>query len=228
MKYLLAFIICFKIFEMGAQESYDATGLSFNLNSSININSKYSLKPAVKGRYVSLINKTDGLERIEEKSQRIDLQMALEKRLKSTTKIAVGALHRFSDAQNATRFFEQLGWVKNTNSNITFIHRINSDQTFRGIDDIEIRLRYRFGISLPLEGYNLNSNEKYFLAYTEILGKHRNPDFTNEVRLKLVIGKLMKGGSKAELGIDIRYDNPFDGIRERLYLLDLAYYFNLN
>lgn len=225
MKRLLILILCFKIVGIAAQESSDATGVSFNLNSSFDLNTKYSLKPAVKGRYLALLDKSENLEDINKKSHRIDWQLALERRLKSTTKFAAGAMYRFSD-QNATRLFQQIGWIKSTHSTITFIQRIKADQTFRENDPVELRARYRVGVSLPLEGFNLNHNEKYLLAYTEYLAKYKT-DFINEFRLKLSLGLLMKGGSKAEIGIDFRYDNPFRGVRERLYLLDFAYYFNV-
>jgi len=226
MKRLLVLFLCFTLVDLAAQDNYDATGVSFNLNSSFDLNTKYSLKPAVKGRYLSLFNKSENLEDINDKSQRVDLQLALERRLKSTTKIAAGAFYRLSDTQNATRLFQQIGWIKGTHSNVTLIYRIKADQTFRENDPIELRARYRFGISLPLQGFNLNKSEKYLLAYTEYLGKYRT-DFANEFRLKLSLGLLMNGGSKAEVGIDFRYDNPFNGVRERLYLLDFAYYFSV-
>lgn len=226
MKYFLVCFFSLLFIYSKAQNERDAAGVSFDLNSSKDISTRYSLKPSLKGRSVSLLTKSLEQESVDINSQRLDLQLALERSLKSSIKVALGGLYRFANTQNAVRLFEQIGWVNNSGSKIEFIHRIRSDQTFRKDEDIEFRLRYRVGLSFPLQGYKLNRNEKYLLVYSEYLAKYQSTDFSNELRVKVTLGQLLKNQNKAELGIDFRYDDPLQNNQERLYLLNIAYFFS--
>lgn len=209
-----------------AQNERDAAGVSFDLNSSKDLTTRYSLKPSLKGRTVSLLTKTLEQESDDRNTRRLDLQLALERSLKSSVRLALGGFYRFADTQNAFRLFEQIGWVNNSGSKIEFIHRIRSDQTFRVDDGIEFRLRYRVGFSFPLQGYKLNRNEKYFLVFSEYLAKYQSSNLSNELRIKVTLGQLLNNRNKAELGVDFRYDNPIRNNQERLYLLNIAYFFS--
>ena len=109
---------------------------------------------------------------------------------------------RFFEGRNVHRLIQQFSitrkWV-----GVKIAHRFSSDQTWRADDTFELRLRYRFGFELPLQGTSLDPGEFYFKSQLEYLGRFRS-GFRNELRVLPAFGLLALNQNSFETGVDYR------------------------
>ncbi|RME92176.1 MAG: DUF2490 domain-containing protein [Bacteroidetes bacterium] len=85
-------------------------------------------------------------------------------------------------------------------------HRFAADQTFRPRSPLEVRLRYRLSVELPLSGTQVDAGELYLKVNHEYLNAFQGSDYELEVRLVPVVGYLLTDRNKWEMGFDARLD----------------------
>ena len=208
-----------------AQQNTLLGGAAFDVNSSSVLNSSLSLKYGIGGRYISLLDKEFKEQPINIEDYRIDVQSAIERKFAANSKISAGAMFRLSERRNALRLFQQIGFSNRISFKLNGFHRFRFDETFRE-NSTEVRLRYRYGLEVPLAGLRIDKNEKYLVIEMEYLGEIENGEREFEWRFNPTIGHLFKNGDKAEIGIDFRYEAPFSNSEEKLFLLNLGYFFS--
>jgi hypothetical protein len=134
--------------------------------------------------------------------ERQDFVLLGSKNLAAGTKIAGGYMLRFTDGRDVHRLIQQLS-ITRRGYKLKFAHRLSSDQTWLADNSFELRLRYRFGFELPIQGTTLDPGEFYFKTHLEYLARFRE-GFRNELRALPALGLLTLNKNSFEIGIDYR------------------------
>ncbi len=104
-------------------------------------------------------------------------------------------------------------------------HRFVTDQTFSTKESPEFRLRYRFTIELPFNGYRVDPGEFYLKVNNEYLGSYQSSNTDLEIRIIPFIGYEVDAKSKIEIGPDYRLSQLFEsGTKNRLWF-SINYYY---
>lgn len=218
------FFIFFLLVTIGwAQNAFEG-GFLFDLNKDLKINEKHSLKGKLQSRTQQVENDLHIDKNGSVQENRMDLQLAFQRKLKANSSIAFGGLYRVSNQQDLVRFIQQLGWVKEA-YRFKWAQRVRLDESIRNKNDIEYRLRYRLGFQLPLEGFRLDNGEKYLATTLELLGKYRNENGHLEGRAGVAYGYAFKSKNKGEFGLDYRLNSINEKIKEHQVWLSVAYFF---
>lgn len=143
------------------------------------------------------------------KHERVDISLVAAKKIGLNNKIAGGYLMRITKEKPQHRLMQQLTFVRDYNT-FRLAHRIATDQTFGGEDPLEIRIRYRIGAEIPLNGLFVDPNEFYFKITHEYLNKFSEGDYDLEVRLVPTLGYLFTDTNKVEVAVDYRVDGFLD------------------
>ena len=138
-------------------------------------------------------------------------------------RISLGILYRFIDFFNPNRrdelrFTQQYTFVKKYNV-VRYSHRFRTEERFIG-DNFLFRLRYRFGIDLPLSGQILDVGEYYILSNLEglwITGNERIPRY--DIRFSAGLGKRINPKTKIQLVFQYRLENVYREITGELFFL---------
>ncbi|WP_298546308.1 DUF2490 domain-containing protein [uncultured Aquimarina sp.] len=109
--------------------------------------------------------------------------------------------------------------------NLRVAHRFVTDQTFSRKESPEFRLRYRFTVELPFNGYRVDSGEFYIKINNEYLGSYQGSNADLEIRIIPFIGYAVNPKSKLEIGPDYRLSQLLEsGTKNRLWLSFNYYY----
>lgn len=191
------------------------------LRHSYNISNRYRVKSSVEQRLPFIWGKVSLFD--GNIQPRTDLRIGLQRRLNNYVSTTVGGIYRFIGGESEQGLYQQMGYVQQTLTRFKVAHRVRFDQTFSG-HSIEHRYRYRFGLELPRSGFRTDPGESYFALLTEVLGKFKEGEYTQELRVGGQLGFLFKNTNKGELLLELRVDDP--GVNSvNLYLLGLNYYF---
>ncbi len=102
--------------------------------------------------------------------------------------------------------------------NYRLAHRFLADQTFYKNRAVSLRLRYRLGIELPLEGQSIDEKEFYLRFANEYLVAYRKPNFDAEIRIIACAGYVFNKNFRIEAGLDYRAENMMSAFVNRFYL----------
>ena len=106
-------------------------------------------------------------------------------------------------------------------------HRLAADQTFRPNTPLEVRLRYRLSLELPLNGTQVDPGEWYLKINHEYLNAFQAQDYDLELRLIPVIGHLFSDRNKVETGVDWRVDRFIHKETRWTFWWAMAWYYSL-
>ncbi|MGM0634592.1 MAG: DUF2490 domain-containing protein [Bacteroidota bacterium] len=153
-----------------------------------------------------------------------DLQTFFGKRISPFVKIDVGYQYRINEGENTNRSIQQVS-ILQRNEVFRTGHRIRLDQTFYNENPILWRFRYRYKAQIPLQGRNLDPNEKYLMLSNEVIYMNQSGEDDIENRLCAALGFYFDDKNKFEIGLDYRTDDYLvkDRFRTRLWF-KIGYY----
>ncbi len=156
---------------------------------------------------------------------RTDLMLIFDHTIRPGISIGLGVFHRFQEKEDGNRIIQQLSMLQRLR-NLRINHRVRTDQTFTKNDDLEVRLRYRFSMEIPLEGAEVDPNEFYLVLSEEPIFSLKGGEFEIENRTAIALGKLFNSNEKLEWALDYRTDGFIqEGFRTRLWA-KISYYYN--
>lgn len=153
-----------------------------------------------------------------------DHSIVLAKKVGLNSKLAGGYLFRFRDGDVINRTIQQFSIVQRL-PQFRLAHRFVSDQTYVQTEPVEVRLRYRIGTEIALNGQSADPKEPYLKVNNEYLASFQGTDFDLEVRIVPVLGYQFTDRNKIECGVDVRLDSFLDSdLRRRLWGVIAWYY----
>ncbi|MBW1295887.1 DUF2490 domain-containing protein [Aquimarina litoralis] len=108
---------------------------------------------------------------------------------------------------------------------IRIAHRFVTDQTFSSIESAEFRLRYRFTIEIPFNGYRVDPKEFYLKVNNEYLGSYQDNNSDLELRLIPLVGYEVNDKSKIEIGPDYRISQFLKSSTKNRLWFSINYYY---
>lgn len=130
---------------------------------------------------------------------------------------AAGYTTRQSNTSIGHRFTQQFSTITKL-ENLRLAHRFMSDQTLFRNRPLSIRLRYRVGLELPLQGEEVDEKEFYLRFANEYLLAYRKPNLDAEIRCFAGSGYVFSKTLRIEAGVDYRAENILSGFVNRFYL----------
>ncbi len=156
---------------------------------------------------------------------RTDLMLIFDRSIRPGISVGLGFFHRFQENEDGNRIIQQLSMLQRLR-NLRINHRVRTDQTFIKNDNLEVRLRYRFSIEIPLEGAEVDLSEYYLVLSEEPIFSLKGGEFEIENRTAFALGKLFNSKEKLEWALDYRTDGFIqEGFRTRLWA-KISYYYN--
>ena len=139
------FILCVKSY------GQNQTGVLPQLNGGFKLAEGLELDSKIESRYIF---QDEGFERF-------DFENVLVKDLNKKHSTGAGYLLRRQEGAFLHRIIQQFTLATKHNA-IKLSHRFRTDQSFRDDEKPKYRLRYRFGVELPLKGTEIDPKEYYF------------------------------------------------------------------
>ncbi len=171
----------------------------------------------IENQHVLFNNSPGESDRIQFVHYRTDIMSFYDVKIAPTKSIALGLFHRFQDGADGNRILQQFAFLQRLR-NFRIGHRLRTDQTFTSGEGIELRVRYRAALDIPLDGSNLDPGEGYLVISNEPIVSFKENQLEIENRLIFTYGKLLNMGSKLEWSIDYRTDGFIqEGFRTRLW-----------
>ena len=155
-----------------------------------------------------------------------DQSAVIARKVGLSSKLAGGYLLRIKDGELTHRLIQQFSIVQRLPS-FRLAHRLAADQTYAPGEQTEIRLRYRIGTEIALNGRSADAGELYLKINNEYLGSWQGLDFDLEIRLVPVLGYKFSDINKVELGLDNRFDSFLDRPGRRRHWGVVAWYYKL-
>ncbi len=152
-----------------------------------------------------------------------DLSLAAARRVGLGQNLTLGYLLRRTRSDTRHRLFQQYSFVQHLRT-FRLGHRLASDQTFAPGAAMELRLRYRLSVELPLSGQQVDPRELYLKASQEQLHDFRGRNYDLELRLTPTLGYVITDRSKLETGLEYRIDNLLQGPSRSTFFWRLAWY----
>jgi hypothetical protein len=134
-----------------------------------------------------------------------------------------GYLLRRTRTDTRHRLFQQFSFVQRLRT-FRLGHRLASDQTFAPGEALELRLRYRLSVELPLSGQQVDPREFYFKANQEQLHNFQGRNYDLELRLVPTLGYAITDRSKLETGLEYRIDDFLRGPSRSTFFWRLSWY----
>ena len=156
-------------------------------------------------QHVIYDNNREDSKQLKFKHYRTDLMSFYDWRLSPTKSFALGIFHRFQEGSDANRIIQQFGLFQRRR-NLRIAHRFRTDQTFTKREKVEVRLRYRLALEIPLNGATLDPGEYYLAISNEPIFSYQARVVELENRVIFSLGKLIQNGKKLEWSVDYRTD----------------------
>lgn len=196
-------MLWFSPFGLPAQDAY-VHGLLPALNLNTGLSPRYSLNLKLESRQAlraGFFSETP-LSRYE--YVLTDLSLIASREVGLRNKVALGYLARFRQGRVVHRTIQQLAFIQFFNT-FRLGHRLRFDQTFRPEQAVELRLRYRLTIELPLQGQAVDPREFYLKGNNEYLASFQEGTSDLEIRLAPFLGYVFSDANKLECGLDYRF-----------------------
>ena len=155
-----------------------------------------------------------------------DQSVIVARKLGLSSKAAVGYLLRIREGEFIHRLVQQFSVIQRL-PNFRLAHRFATDQTLAPDELTELRLRYRIGTEVALNGRSADSGELYLKLNNEYLGSWQGTDFDLEIRLVPVLGYKFSDINKLECGLDSRLDSFLEQPARRRHWGVIAWYYKL-
>lgn len=149
---------------------------------------------------------------------RTDLQFFAGTKVSPLVKLDLGYHYRIQQTDvNYHRVIQQLAAVQRF-SRFKLAHRLRTDQNFIPNEPLQLRVRYRPSIEIPLQGHSLDAGEYYLHLNVESIYSWQSGTGDFENRIAGSLGKAVSQQMKWEAGLDYRADRfVAPGFRERLW-----------
>lgn len=198
----LSFVILFLI-SLGTHAQDYYAGPLIQLLKSSKVNQDFELKSSVELRQRSFQVLENKEESWRNSQQRISFQSIMETKRLSNLNFGLGGMYRLNlNGNNQYRSIQQISHKYNLNG-IKAGSRFRLDQTWRKSDEFVFRIRYRYSVQIPLNGFVLNDKEWYLKSGFELLGLF-DDNQSVESRYLVSLGSLRQKIAKAEFGVDYR------------------------
>lgn len=198
---LIVLFFLLNAFASSAQNFY--SGPLIQILKSSKINSELELKSSAEFRKRIFQDLEQDHSKWNSSQQRVSFQSILETNNLSNLNYGIGAMFRLNyRAENQFRAIQQISHKYNLFS-LKAGSRLRVDETWQNNNELTIRLRYRYSVQLPLNGFVLDNKEWYLKSGIELLGIFETSR-TLETRYLINIGSLRKKQTKAEFGVDYR------------------------
>jgi len=179
----------------------------------------------VENQHIIYDNRSEGSKQLEFKHYRTDVMSFYDVRLSPTKSFALGVFHRFQEGSDANRIIQQFGFLQRRR-NLRIAHRFRTDQTFTRGEKVEVRLRYRLALEIPLNGATLDPGEYYLAISNEPIFSYQSRAIELENRVVFSLGKLIQNGKRLEWSVDYRTDGYVERpLRTRLWA-KLGYFYS--
>jgi hypothetical protein len=179
----------------------------------------------VENQHIIYDNRSEGSKQLEFKHYRTDVMSFYDVRLSPTKSFALGVFHRFQEGSDANRIIQQFGFLQRRR-NLRIAHRFRTDQTFTRGEKVEVRLRYRLALEIPLNGATLDPGEYYLAISNEPIFSYQSRAIELENRVVFSLGKLIQNGKRLEWSVDYRTDGYVEKpLRTRLWA-KLGYFYS--
>lgn len=132
-----------------------------------------------------------------------DVTLVASRKTGLNNSLAVGYMARFQGQNYFHRFIQQYTIVRQLSS-LRLAHRFSSDQTFGQDEALNLRLRYRIALELPLSGQEVDPKEFYCKVNNEYLMGFEQGETSPEIRLVPFMGYIFNDNNKLEWGLDYR------------------------
>ncbi|MGY3793590.1 DUF2490 domain-containing protein [uncultured Aquimarina sp.] len=152
-----------------------------------------------------------------------DITNILSYKLSSDHVFNVGYLLRIEKDELVHRSIFQYSIAQQLEA-IRIAHRFVTDQTFSTKESPEFRLRYRFTVEIPFNGYRVDPKEFYLKINNEYLGSYQASNSDLELRLIPFLGYNMNDKSKIEIGPDYRISQFLNSPTKNRLWLSINYY----
>lgn len=211
---------------LSAQESkVFFTGFFPEISITKKLNEQHKLNFKIENQEILFDNRDSESENPQFSHYRTDLMLFFDRNLRPGVSIGLGIFHRFQENEDGNRIIQQLAVLQRMR-NLRINHRLRTDQTFTQNENLEVRLRYRFSMEIPLEGSEVDFGEYYLVLSEEPIFSLKGGEFEIENRTALALGKLYNSNEKLEWAVDYRTDGFIqDGFRTRLWA-KISYYYN--
>lgn len=223
-------IVLFTLFSLNvnlfAQESkVFFTGIFPEISFTKKINQQNKLNFKVENQEILYDNRDPETDNPQFTHYRTDLMLFFDRSIRPGISAGFGVFHRFQENENGNRIIQQLSMLQRMR-NLRINHRLRTDQTFIKNDALEVRLRYRFSLEIPLEGAEVDFGEHYLVLSEEPIFSLKGGEFEFENRTAIALGKLFNSNEKLEWAVDYRTDGFIqEGLRTRLWI-KISYFYN--
>jgi hypothetical protein len=208
---LLFIMLVGNILTINAQSDYSIELLpQFNLSKSFKKSQRLFFRTEPRFRLAD--NNSSTLSYI-----RTDFFILYSLKISADWQFAAGYTTRHSNTSIGHRFTQQFSTITKL-ENLRLAHRFLSDQTYFANRPLSIRLRYRIGLELPLQGETVDEKEFYLRFANEYLLAYRKPNLDAEIRVFAGSGYVLNKTFRLEAGVDYRAENILSGFVNRFYL----------
>ena len=222
--YTLSIGIILLALNLKAQSSYQVGSISY-LNLNKTIKNDWQINFIGEARTLYLKNITRSKAKLVYDYQFSDVSLLGSKKVGLNNRIVFGATLRF-DKDIKKRLTQQFIWFKNYN-HIDVTHRFTTDETFSSKNSQVYRLRYRLGLSIPLNGNTLNPKEWYFKYSNEVLNQFQSNNYDLEFRISPALGFNFANQNKVELTTEYRISQFLNNDVGHQFFAVINYYISL-
>ena len=141
---------------------------------------------------------------------RTDLMLIFDHTIRPGISIGLGVFHRFQENEDGNRIIQQLSMLQRLR-NLRINHRVRTDQTFTKNDDLEVRLRYRLSVEIPLEGAEVDPSEYIWCFLKSPFSASRE----ESLRLKIAQQLLLANYSIAKKNLNGHWITVLMGLSRR-------------
>ena len=154
-----------------------------------------------------------------------DLTAIYSQKITDQITLSAGGLFRYRNNELIGRTLQQIGFEKQSGQ-LKLANRVRLDQTYFAAG-VEHRLRYRFGIQIPLKTISDEQTKLYFKASNEYLGSYFENKSDLEIRVASSLGIALDNATKLELGLDYRLAQLISTPQKHAFWLTLGIYFKI-
>ena len=152
-----------------------------------------------------------------------DVSIVLARKLGANATFSGGWLLRMNRASVEIRLLQQFSTVREYTA-LRLGQRFAADQTFAAGADMVLRLRYRLGLELPLNGQRVDPGETYLKLNNEYLNVFQSGNYDLEIRLEPTLGYVINDNSKLETGLSYRLDSFLNDGGRSTFWWELGWY----
>lgn len=204
---LLLFSLLFFATAVKSQQFIQSSSIAPDISVNIKLNEHYTINSKVEAFQLYFERDDATLPLWVNKFEGADLQLFITRRLNPFSRASLGYQYGFEPGNPGShRFIQQYSRVSRFRD-LTFGHRLRSDQTFYTDQAARLRLRYRISLEIPLQGQSLDPREFFLLVSDEVLYAYQETSHSIENRFVFNAGYMINTAQKLQFGFDLRSEN---------------------